>query len=156
MGSGTDVARESADIVFDWQRSIEARRDPADGAALPSYHHAELCRYSCGRQHRCWSGGIRLFKSTAGCLHSRFIRDGFHLEFRQIASTSHIGQSILFAGFFHNRTLQPMMGKMCWSREPRYMDQVCLDDKPPRTCSRECLPRLLLRKHREWQARRSG
>jgi len=102
MGSGTDVARESADVVLigsDLSKLVETLRT---ARALPSDHHAEFRGNIGSGQHRCWPGSIRISQSFAGCIYSRFVRDGFILNSRQIASTRLIGKSICSR---HSRTL---------------------------------------------------
>jgi hypothetical protein len=77
MGAGTDVARESADVVLignDLDKFVET----VQSAQLPPDHPAELLGHRTRRYRRDWTGISRHPKPAPRDVHPRFLGTGLH------------------------------------------------------------------------------
>ena len=127
MGSGTDVARESADVVLigsDLSKLVETLQIARRCRRIIMQNFVGTLVVD--------SIGVGLaafgFLNPVGRLHSRSSEMAFILNSARllppVSSANH-----LFAGFFRSHLPQRMMGKPCRSRELRYMDKFPLTTK---------------------------
>ena len=82
MGSGTAVARESADVVLigsDLNKLATMSYCPE----LPSNHQAEFYRDSRGRRRGHIAGSLWISQSAIGRVHSCGVRDDLYSRFRK-------------------------------------------------------------------------
>ena len=90
MGSGTDVARESSDIVLigsDLTKFVETVR-------IARRCHRTIMQNFVGTlvvdSYRRRLGGFWISQSSPGCFHSCFFRNDFHFEFRQTSAPNFV------------------------------------------------------------------
>ena len=86
MGSGTDVARESADVILigsDLSKFVEALRIArrCRGVIMQNFVGTLV-----SGQHRSGNGGFWFSESVTGSLHSRHLRAGFYSQFHEIVA----------------------------------------------------------------------
>ena len=85
MGAGTDVARESADVVLIGNDLAKFVETVQVAQRLPPNYSAELLRHADRRYDWHRSGRCRIPQSATGNIHPRRIGIDLHPEFRPLA-----------------------------------------------------------------------
>ena len=117
---------------------------------MPPHHHAELCRNAGRGQYWCQLGCLWLSQSASSCVHSRFLRNDFHFEFRKTPSAHFLAEEAC------SRIHFPIVSRTRVEALYGSDEQILAGNKATCHRARHGVPRMLLREHCQWPAFRSG